>query len=524
MKDYSERVTGLLYFPTGSEMAAIDAYTINEIGIPQMVLMEKASECLYEEIVRHIKKDDRCLVVVEGGNNGGDGVALARILCHKGYLADILYLEGISNVSDAFKQQLKIAENCGVKIYRADMLAAGEKLLMYNAVVDGIFGVGLKREVKGIQADAINILNAMDALKIAIDMPSGVSSDTGRILGTAFAADITITFGYKKLGMLYSPGSGLCGEIVIKDIGFPKQALEYVNPAIYSYTAKEINDMIPVRKQDSHKGSYGKVVVVAGSKNMAGACYFSAAAAYRTGCGLVRIYTDEVNREILQEKLPEAMLTTYNAEKYEDADIEKFKGVIEWADVIIMGPGLGTKKTAERIVETVMTNAKCPIVIDADAINILASHKTWFGGERDIIITPHLMEMTRFMGIKPDNEYPNPVSYVKNNMTVCANEIAEKYKVVCVLKDSHTVVASGKRETYINVTGNNGMSTGGSGDVLSGVIGGLLAQGMDRDSAAKAGVYIHGRAGDIAAENIGAHSMLAGDIVDSIATALGKIK
>lgn len=512
----------MIYFPTGSEMAAIDKYTIEEIGIPQMVLMERAALTMAEEIKKILGPDDACLVVVESGNNGGDGVCLARILHQSGYKIDVVWLEGLEKQSDAFLKQKEIAEKCGLAIKPASYLWESDCRNVYKLVVDGIFGVGLHRPVADIQQKAVTVMNEMQCRKLAIDIPTGLNADTGEIMGAAFQADITVTFGLKKLGMLYEPARSLCGKVIVKDIGFPREAVHAVSPQHYCYTDEEIVRMMPIRKKDSHKGNYGRVVVIAGSVNMCGACHFAAEAAYRTGCGLVRIYTDEKNREILQETIPEAMLTTYDSKHYEEEEIEKLKGVIEWADVIVAGPGLGTDKRAVQIIRILMETADCPMVLDADALNILAENREWLKGKEDIVITPHVREMARL--IRADGqEEADALAYVKQNMEQTAKSAASEYGVITVLKDARTIVAAGEEKTYINITGNNGMSKGGSGDVLSGVIGGLIAQGMKPKEAAKAGVYLHGRAGNLAKESCGSYSMIARDILHYIPAALGKL-
>jgi NAD(P)H-hydrate epimerase len=512
----------MLYFPTGSEMAAIDAYTIQEIGIPQMVLMERAALSLAEEVEKILHKGEACLVVVEGGNNGGDGVCLARILKHRGYQADVLWLDGLRKQSDAFLRQKEIAEKCGVTFYTADLLKDTQNLERYSVVVDGIFGVGLTRNITGIQAETIATLNQLTCRKLAIDIPSGINSENGSVMGIAFQADKTVTFGLKKLGMLYEPAGQYCGEIIVKDIGFPREAVEAAAPKHYCYTDDEIIRMVPPRKKDSHKGTYGRVVVIAGSVNMCGACRFAAEAAYRTGCGLVRIYTDEENRVILQESLPEAMLTTYDSRHFEEDEIAKLKSVIGWADVIVAGPGLGTDQRAETIGRVLMQEAACPLVLDADALNIISRHRDWLKGKKNVVITPHIKEMARLIQKEQQSE-AEAMSYVKQNMEKAARETTAEYGVVTVLKDARTMVTSQETETYINITGNNGMSKGGSGDVLAGLIGGLLAQKMPVEAAAKAGVYLHGKAGNLAAEHCGQYSMLARDILYYIPAAMGKL-
>ncbi|MGN0353664.1 MAG: NAD(P)H-hydrate dehydratase [Muricoprocola sp.] len=274
---------------------------------------------------------------------------------------------------------------------------------------------------------------------------------------------------------------------------------------IYSYNLHDLKNKLPKRKNDSYKGTYGKVLVIAGSRNMAGAAYLSAKAAYRTGAGLVYIYTEECNRIILQTLLPEAVLYTYDPDSWHK---EEFIAILEDKNAVAAGPGLGTSLVKEQIISTLLSEYKGKLILDADGLNILSKHPEWMENcHNPFIITPHLGEMKRLSGgnfIPERKKYPE---FAKN--------FSEKYGVITVLKDYQTVVSDGK-ECYVNLSGNHGMATGGSGDVLSGIIGGLLAQELDVFEAAKLGVYIHGLAGDRAMEQRGAYSMMASDIADSI--------
>ena len=289
---------------TREEMQAIDAYSIHEIGIPGMVLMEKASMALMEEFEKRFDHHIRCLIVVEKGNNGGDGLALARLLAEQDYLVDVYEIGGIEKASESYLSQRHILEKMDIPM---ESQWPGDE---YDVIVDGIFGVGLTREVRGIHRDVIARKNEASAYRIAIDVPSGVDAATGKVLGIGFQADLTVTFGLSKIGLLLYPGAEYAGEVVVKDIGFPKMAVDEVDPGAFTYEEGD-EERIPSRKADSHKGTYGRVLVVAGGKNMAGAAYLSAKAAYRCGSGLVRILTREENRIILQTLLPEAILSTY---------------------------------------------------------------------------------------------------------------------------------------------------------------------------------------------------------------------
>lgn len=494
------------YIASGEEMSRIDEYTINVIGIPQMVLMERAAYEVFRIIEKRFAKKTRVLVAVGNGNNGGDGIALARMLSQAEYIVEVFCVADTKNVSESFKKQYDIANKLNIK-YVDELLDSG-----YDIVVDGVFGVGLNRAITGKYAEAINMMNDIDAYKIAIDIPSGIDSYTGFILGTAFKADETVTFGLMKLGMLMGVGYEYSGKVTVCDIGFPKQSIEFINPRLYTYDEADLEYNMPYRKSDTHKGSYGKIGVVGGSKNMAGAAMFAAESSYRMGCGLVNVCTVEENREILQTKLPEALLTTYVSDDIESIRVAA-KKMISWSDVIILGPGLGRGEASAFIVEKILKNYDKTIILDADGLNIVADNLDLLKTTNaKVIITPHLLEMARLTGLKTGD--------IKENKYDIARDFAKEYQVIVVLKDSRTIVSDGGVQAYINITGNNGMATGGSGDVLSGIIAGLCGQGLDLYEAAKVGVYMHGLAGQEAAIAKGRYSMIASDIVRSITKVL----
>lgn len=484
------------YIVTKKEMQAIDAYAIEKIGIPSAVLMERAALQVVEEVERLNVTGGRILVVVEGGNNGGDGLAAARILMERGYLVDIYYIAGLRKISEQFQIQKDIMFNMGVRLRKA--IPNRE----YSVIVDGIFGVGLSREVDGPQKKAIDTLNQMQGIKLAIDIPSGIDATTGDILGTAFKADYTVTFELKKLGMFFSDGIDYCGKIICKDIGFPEHAIKAVKPRIYAYDESDMNKL-PKRIDNSNKGTYGRVAVIAGSKNMSGAAYLCGKAAYSAGVGLVKIYTHESNRMILQSQLPEAVMMTYN--DYEGA-LSCMEDAMKWATVIVVGPGLGVDSTSERMLYELLMNTEVPLVLDADALNILSNNiELLEASSAPVIMTPHMMEMSRLIQKK--------VSAITKDRFNIARQFAKKMGVTLVLKDAKSIVTNGGEQTYMSLAGNNGMSTGGSGDVLAGIIAGMLAGGLSLKDAAMMGTFIHCLAGDKAAERKGKYAMLASDII-----------
>ena len=487
------------------QMAQIDEYTMKAVGIPSMVLMERAAFSVFEQIKTRLKKDSKVLIVVEGGNNGADGLALARMLFLEKIQADVYYIHALKKESNEFMLQSRILKNMGIEI-KEEM----DEKKSYDMIVDGIFGNGLSKPVRGIHESVLGKLNEMPGDKIAIDMPTGVDASTGKILGTCFRADLTITFGYYKIGQLLYPGRLHCGEVVVTQIGFAPQAVSFLEKKVYMYETSDLQ-YLPKRKVDGNKGSFGKVAVIAGSKEIGGAAYFSAHSAYVTGAGLVKVFTHENNRIMLQSNIPEALLETYAEDtiKNNSKELEnKISSIYDWADAVVLGPGLGKNEISYEIVNACMNHITKPTVIDADAINILSEFPMWIPSGKPMIFTPHLMELSRISKLT--------LEQIKEDLVLVAGQMAKKYSCVFICKDASTVVADYDHQTYINISGNHGMATGGSGDVLAGIIGGLLAQGMDVKRASGLGVYLHGLAGDEAGKNVGFYGLIARDLIQYI--------
>ena len=509
------------YAVDAMKMKRIDSYTTDTLNIPAMELMERAANKLVEVMQQRITTKDRILAVCGPGNNGGDGVAAARILHLQGYPVAILLVGEETKYSDQMKAQLDMVKNLGVTFENSN------KLSEYNIVIDALFGVGLSKPVKGIFEEIITRINECQNIVYAVDIPSGISADDGRKLNTAIIADETITFGHNKIGLLLYPGADYCGRITVADIGFPEEATEQAKPDTFYYEAEDIN-RIPKRNNYSHKGTYGKVLIIAGSNGMAGAAALSARAAYRSGAGLVKILSASCNRVIIQSLLPEAIYAAYDEEGLDtDEKQQRLLADIAWATAIVIGPGLGLSRTSYEVLNTVMRRATVPVIVDADAITLLAQRleehsetailntMDWTNRmERlsellpdNTILTPHLMELSRLAGL--------PISDITNNLIDTARKCSYNNKLIYVVKDARSIVADSNRY-YINVSGNHGMATGGSGDVLTGMIAALAAQGMEPYEAACLGVYIHGMAGDEAAKDKSTYSMMASDIVSSI--------
>ena len=489
----------MLHVLNGKEMHACDQKVISEFGIPSLVLMEKASLGVCSYIKEHFTKDSSIGIVCGPGNNGGDGLAVGRLLFDEGYNVKIFLCEESNHLSVDAKAQYKSAVCYGIPF-----VMYLEEIRDCDVILDAIFGTGLGRSVEGAYREIITSLNEFPGEKIAVDIPSGICSDDGRVLGVAVKCSATVTFAYYKIGQLLFPGRAYCGEVVLCDIGISAKMLEDKMGNL-SFEKEDLKEYLPQRTMDSHKGTYGKVLVVAGSKNMAGAAYFSAKAAYLMGAGLVQVFTEEANRIVLQSLLPEAILTTYDGKVNED----ELTKAIQWADAIVVGPGLSTASTSVKILKQVLDLASVPVVIDADGLNILAEHKNLLKRPHlELVLTPHLGEMARLTG--------QPVSYVKENLLPLAEEFSRDYNVVVALKDAASVVAIPYLQSYINRSGNNGLSTGGSGDVLAGIMGGLMAQGLAGEVAAPLAVYFHGLCGEEGSKKKGKASLLAEDILGEI--------
>lgn len=490
------------YLVNSREMKYCDTNTTEHFKIPSMVLMERAALGVVQIIMQEAAPFCRVLVVCGCGNNGADGMAIARMLFLAGKEA-VVYLAGDKEkLSPLAREQYAILE-----AYHIPFAAAVED--SYDVVVDAVFGIGLSRQLDESTAALINRLNAIESYKVAVDIPSGVSADNGMIMGAAYKADITVTFAYKKLGMVLYPGASYCGRIHVCDIGMEEHSWLDKKPCVYEMVREDLS-ALKSRTEDANKGTFGKVLIIAGSLNMAGAAILSAKAAYAAGCGLVQVFTPEENRIILQTAVPEAVLKTYSAKKPELALLNES---LAWADVIVLGPGLGRSGGAHEIVKTALKNAAVPMVADADALNLMAEDiNCLLKPHTELIITPHPGEMARLNG--------NAVSYIKENLVQTAEDFARTYQVITVLKDARTVTAVPYGKTYINTAGNNGMATAGSGDVLSGILGSLIAQGLPPELAAPLGVLIHASAGDEQEKVTGKHALTAGGIIEGIGRVL----
>lgn len=491
-----------------AQMKAADQYTIQKLGVPSLELMEHAAQACVQVLEDEKVDLSHVCVVCGSGNNGGDGFAIARILQNNRYSVETFCVGNPEHYTEETQEQMHRLQECGGKITYGMPQEDS-----YSVVIDAVFGVGLSRKVEGRYRQVIEQMNRMRGTKFAVDIPSGLSATTGCILGCAFKADYTVTFQLKKIGLELSQGRTMAGRVIVPDIGISTDSI-CEDQEIVRTAGKDIyRKMLPDRPEDSNKGTYGRLLVIAGSKGMAGAAYLNAHAAYMTGAGLVRIYTSSDNREILQTLLPEAIVTTY-----EEYNKEELLSLLTWADSVCIGSGLGMSRLSEKILKTVIEYVKVPCLIDADGLNLLAENKNYLNqmAERRFVITPHMKEMSRLTG--------TPVEELKADRIQILKDFISRYRITCVLKDSRTLIASEEKGIRMNLTGNSAMAKAGSGDVLAGMISGWMVQEKEAEDAAELGTYIHGLSGDLAKFEKGVYSVMARDLIEYISKALMKLE
>lgn len=491
-----------------AQMKAADQYTIQKLEVPSLELMEHAAQACVQVLEDEKVDLSHVCVVCGSGNNGGDGFAIARILQNNRYSVETFCVGNPEHYTEETQEQMYRLQECGGKITYGMPQEDS-----YSVIIDAVFGVGLSRKVEGRYRQVIEQMNRMRGTKFAVDIPSGLSATTGCILGCAFKADYTVTFQLKKIGLELSQGRTMAGRVIVPDIGISTDSI-CEDQEIVRTAGKDIyRKMLPDRPEDSNKGTYGRLLVIAGSKGMAGAAYLNAHAAYMTGAGLVRIYTSSDNREILQTLLPEAIITTY-----EEYNKEELLSLLTWADSVCIGSGLGMSRLSEKILKTVIEYVKVPCLIDADGLNLLAENKNYLNqmAERRFVITPHMKEMSRLTG--------TPVEELKADRIQILKDFISRYRITCVLKDSRTLIASEEKGIRMNLTGNSAMAKAGSGDVLAGVISGWMVQGKEAEDAAELGTYIHGLSGDLAKFEKGVYSVMARDLIEYISKALMKLE
>ena len=530
---------------TAAQMRQIDKDTIEGIGIPGIVLMETAGSEIVRVIERHYPTAQCIGVFVGKGNNGGDGLVIARQLAHVGHDVKIFLVspqcrftgEARTNLDIAIKLGMQIEEvltqanlidalGYDLSIKRNNVLkGSNSRITCCDLLVDAIFGIGLRGNVKDAIANVINAINDLPIPILAVDLPSGLDADTGAPLGTCVHADRTVTISLPKRGLLVHPGVELAGKLDIVDIGFPKQVVDAQNIAVNWTTAKDAAGWIPSRSPASYKGSFGRVLVVAGSTGMTGAAALTSEAALRTGAGLVTLAVPKSLNPIFEVKLSEVMTLplpeTDAGSIAESAVLQILEFAEKTKSVLAVGPGLSQHpETVALVHRLVKVNSEqglgLQMVVDADGLNALAQTTELISllGS-GAVLTPHPGEMARLTNTS--------IPTLEADRIRTAEKFANQYGVTLVLKGAPTVTADPNENIWINSTGNPGMATAGMGDVLTGIIAGLAAQNVPSETAAVLGVYLHGLAGDIAAKKLGLHGLIASDVLRAVPKAISTL-
>lgn len=502
---------------TGPEMAAIDRRTIDDGGISALELMERAGTRVVETLQERWGglEGMRVAVVCGKGNNGGDGLVVARLLANAGIAVDTFLGVDRAGIDGAAAHLLERLERVGGRAAPVpEGSAAVEALRRSDIVVDALLGTGLRGAPREAQGRVIQAINDCARPVVAVDLPSGVDATTGDVHGIAVRASLTVTFGLAKVGHLFPPGRGYCGLLELADIGFPETAIEACGGTTFLLTAAGIADRIPRRQTDAHKGTCGSVLVVAGSVGMTGAATLAAKAALHAGAGRVTLGAPVSLNDILEVKLTEVMTRPLPEVRRRRCLSLRALGdlfaMLPAANALAIGPGLGRYRETVDLVRRLLTRDDLPpTVIDADALYAIGDGEGFLGAGR--IVTPHAGEFSRLTGCSRDVIAAEPVPR--------AVEFAVHHGVIVVLKGGPTVIAAPDGRAFVNPTGNAGMATAGSGDVLTGIISGLLAQGCEPLWAALSGVYLHGLAGDRARDELGEWGMLAGDLSARVAGA-----
>lgn len=481
-------------------------------GMLPMVLMERAALAVLHVIDMEHLPAERVLVAAGMGNNGGDGIAVARLLFERG-LRPLIFLSGDrEKMSGQTKEQLRILSQYQPEF--TDRIPSDCTL-----IIDALFGTGLHRPIEGSAAELIHAINESSAIRLAVDIASGVSSDTGEVLGIAVRADYTVTFSFAKRGHYFYPGTTYTGNLFIAPIGITKLHIKKKETELLAIEEKDLTGLVQ-RDESGNKGTFGKLLVIAGSREICGAAYLSSAAAARVGVGMVKIFTEETNRTPLASLFPEALITTYqDLPAYRDpASCDGFMDAMRWADAVLIGPGIGTGPAAEKILRLVLSKGELPIVMDADALNLMAAHPDlWNAVHVPCVITPHVAEMSRISGHK--------VEAIKKDPVGMARTFASARSVVCVLKDARTVIAAPSGRTYLNTSGNSALARAGSGDVLAGILAGMVTRKVksggasDYDSlthiAAEA-CFIHGKCGEYLSKKTSEGTAVTSDLMGEL--------
>jgi len=508
----------------GPTMGRMDRKAVVQYGMSEIALMENAGRGVADVAARHTRGAKRRISILAGkGNNGGDGFVAARHLSNRGFSVTVLLLADPSDIRGSAEINMDIWGKMGGRtetVITAKELKGALSTLKHSAlIVDAIFGTGLSSKVKGHHARVIDTINDISVPVVAVDIPSGLDASTGAILGSAVRADVTATMALPKLGLVTHPGAAYAGVVDVVDIGMPRAITDDEDIPWNMVDGSMIGGMVRPRDLGAHKGSCGHLLVVAGSPGKSGAASITAMGALRCGAGLVTLGVPESLHSIMEVKTTEVMTARLPETPSHTVGSDAFRAVTELMEgkkAVIIGPGLCVNSEVRGLVVRLIEESHIPMIIDADGLNVIAGHLDVLKrAGSPLVLTPHPGEMARLMR--------KNTAHVQGNRVGVASEFAKKHGVTLVLKGVRTVIAGTDGTVFINPTGNPGMATAGTGDLLSGIIGGLVGQGYDPIAAAVIGVYLHGLAGDRVAERMGDAGMVATDILDEVPSALSSI-
>jgi hydroxyethylthiazole kinase-like uncharacterized protein yjeF len=504
------------------QMREADRRTIDDIGIPSIVLMENAGrqavaamEAAFEDL-----PGSRVGVLCGRGNNGGDGFVVARTLVQRGIDTVVFLLGSVSEVRGDARTNLESLGRIGLTV--VEITTAQEWELHFteisecDVIVDAIVGTGFHGRLTGLLETVVADVNGLGVPIIAIDLPTGLSADTHEIEGEAIEASMTVTLAAPKIPLVFPPADTHAGDLVIADIGIPLPVLdELEGPYLELLTRERMREIVPARASDSHKGDFGRVLIVAGSLGRTGAAHLAAVGALRSGAGLVTVATPRSCLPILAAMGPEYMTEPLEETEGGAIDFAALDRVLEIkADVIAIGPGIGQAPATAAFVQGLVERAGVPLVLDADALNAYSGDPERLVGRDgvDVIVTPHPGEMARLLNLG--------IQEVQRDRLTHARDFATAHRVHVVLKGHRTLIAGPDGRTFVNLTGNPGMATGGTGDLLTGMIAAWFAQLLDAEAACKLSVYLHGSAGDLAEADEGEVALTAGDVASRLGDAV----
>jgi hydroxyethylthiazole kinase-like uncharacterized protein yjeF len=507
-----------MYLVTASEMQAMDHQTIETYGIPGQVLMENAGRGATGVLLDHFGDciQNGVAIIAGKGNNGGDGFVMARNLAQKGTDVNVFLLGKRTAVKGAAAANLKLLAPLEIPVIELPdeeaFLDYKSEFSSYGLLVDAILGTGLKSDVKKFFASVIALINSLNVPVFAVDIPSGLNSDTGQPCGTCIRAHATATFAFAKIGHFSCPGADYTGKLEIIDIGIPNHIVEAVKPKQYLLTPNRIGSYLHPRPMDVHKGQTGHLLIIAGSTGKTGAAAMTALSAMRTGAGLVTLGIPESLNPVLEAQVLEAMtapLPEIDKGTLGESAFNPIMKLTQDKKCLAIGPGIGQAAETKSLVGRIVGKSKIPVVIDADGLNNLTGQTQLLNTLAvPIVLTPHPGEMARLINVTP--------AIVQQDRITCAREFAMEFNVHVVLKGAKTVIAHPDGRAFINPTGNPGMASGGMGDVLTGLIAGLITQGFSAEAAAHAAVYLHGAAADTLAKTVGPFGYLASEVMNAI--------